>query len=163
MPREDELMRLALNYSDDIDQAREDLAALALTRGLAVKEERLLRYTELAESWEDAAVDGVPIIVKVDDPLNPGTSIPIEIGRQLDPKAAKVYQDTLKAIKEEVEPLGLALIVPPSDPWGQLLTKLSQQAEASNQGQPTSEQSTSPQSQLMKQVDTSKSDHPPKK
>lgn len=104
-PSDDLLMRIAVEYSDDIEAAREQLAEMVFARGLATKPERLTRLTELAESWEARA--------------------------QAEPKAASVYLKTLDQIRAEVEPLGWLLSSPKSDPWGQLLGELRDSARTS--------------------------------
>ena len=104
---EKELMRLSIAYADDVEQARREISEMVLERGLASKSERVLRLSELAESWEDRAHTEV--------------------------KAAGVYQRTLKQIHDEVEPLGLTIVVPSSDPWGQLMLELK---EARSQSTP---------------------------
>jgi len=159
VPREDELMRLALDYSDDVEQVREDLAAMALTRGLAAKEERILRLTEMAEAWEGDAIDGTPIYEDVMDPTtNQPTGRKVMVGTIKDPRAAKVYLDTIKQVKEEVEPLGLQLLVPPSDPWGKLLLELQEASQ-----QQMSQQSTNLERQLQQKAESSEEDQPDQK
>lgn len=103
-PSDNVLMRIAVAYSSDIEQAREDIAEMALTRGLAAKEERVSRLNMLAESWETKAAT--------------------------EPKAAAVYLRTLKQIQEEIEPLNIRIRLPVGDPWGELLQQLKESAQS---------------------------------
>lgn len=105
VPSADELIRLTMDYATDIEQARADISKLVLERGLALKEERLLRLTELAEAYEKPAVGG-------------------------NVKSAGVYLRTLKQIQEEVEPLGMLLIHPELDPWGRMLLSLREASQS---------------------------------
>ena len=95
---EQELMRLSIAYADDVEQARREISEMVLERGLASKTERVLRLSELAESWEDRA--------------------------HSEAKAAGVYMRALKQVHEEIEPLGLTVLIPTSDPWGKLISDL---------------------------------------
>jgi len=101
-PSEQELLRLSVAYADDIDKARGEVAELALSRGLAVKAERVLRLGELAEEWEE--------------------------GAKTDPKAAGVYLKTLDQINKEIEPLHIHINLPKDDPWVQLMESLRESA-----------------------------------
>lgn len=94
------LLQGAVQYSDDIEEYRKELGRQAINAGAARKEERIRRLSELAEEWEDAA--------------------------KANPKAAGVYLRTLDQIREETEPLGLAVPVDKADPWKMLLQQLAQ-------------------------------------
>jgi hypothetical protein len=83
-----------------IEAIRAEIAERALTQGIASKEERLTRLQELADSWESSATSGQST------------------------KAANTYLNVLKAVRDEVEPLGLVLHLPPGDPWARLMNDL---------------------------------------
>lgn len=97
-PTETELLQIASYFGKDVEALRDQMAEQVLTTGLGRKEERVRRLGELAEEWEERA--------KISD------------------KAAKVYQNTLKQIQNETEPLGIRVIIPKDDPWYQLMQQL---------------------------------------
>lgn len=93
------LLRGGVQYAEDIEKVRKELAENAVQVGLARKEERIRRLGELAEAYEEPAIKG-------------GT------------KAAGVYLKTLSQIQSETEPLGLKVAMDEEDPWMLLLKKL---------------------------------------
>jgi hypothetical protein len=98
VPTDQVLLTLAVQSGDDIRRVRQEITQAAYEQGLSQRAVRIMRLNMLAEEWEDAA--------------------------RTDPKAAKVYLDSLKSIREETEPLALDVFLPRSDPWAQLLTEL---------------------------------------
>jgi hypothetical protein len=92
------ILQGAVLYADDIETYRKEIGKLAVNTGLARKEERLRRLSELAESWEEPAKENT--------------------------KAAGVYLKTLDQIKEETDPLGHIVPVDKDDTWLQLLQQL---------------------------------------
>jgi len=105
VPTEMDLLKLAIRYSDDVELVRQNLARDVLTRGLARKEERILRYTEMAESLEDAAMSGMNL------------------------KASEAYRRVLRDVREEVDGLNIKILLP-GDEWAQLLQGLKEKADS---------------------------------
>jgi ribonucleotide reductase alpha subunit len=101
-----ELLRYMDRYAPDIMAYQEQADQITLTTGLAKKEERVARLSELAEELEDDALKG-------------------------NPKLAPIYLRTLKQIQEEMEPLGINVSLPPNDPWRILLENLREVAQRS--------------------------------
>lgn len=101
VPNEQQLLQFAVRYADDIDGIRQQLAEDVLRAGLAKKEERVRRLSEVAEVLEPAAMDGANL------------------------KATESYRRVLKDIRDETDPLGLTIILP-DDRWAQLLTDLNE-------------------------------------
>jgi len=97
-PTDQQLMQLATLYADDIDGYRRQLSKDTLSRGLAIKSERIRRLAELAETWETKA--------------------------QLETKSAGVYLSALKQIQSETDAIGFTGVLPEDDKWGQLLLSL---------------------------------------
>ncbi len=124
VPSQQQLLTLAVRYSDDVDQIREDMERQHLTTGLARKGERVRRLSELAENIEPTAMrEATP-----EHPLN------------LD--AMDMYRKIVKDIQGEIEPLNIKFISP-DDPWALLLKRLSDEREHSNpQMLPDSDPST---------------------
>ena len=127
VPNEQQLLQFAVRYADDIDGIRQQLAEDVLRAGLAKKEERVRRLSEVAETLEPAALDGVNL------------------------KAVESYRRLLKDIRDETDPLGLTIILP-DDRWHLLLTDLSEKQpslEATPPEPTPSEESESVQPQEM--------------
>jgi uncharacterized protein YjaZ len=93
-----ELLLGAVQYAPDVEQVQRQLAESAFKRGLAKKDERVRRLSELAEKWEDKA--GV------------------------EAKAAGVYLRTLDQLKEETVGIGQTVPLDEDDPWAKLLKQL---------------------------------------
>jgi hypothetical protein len=104
VPSEQQLLRLAVDYAPNIEEVREELAQDTLTRGLARKEERVRRLSEMAESIEGQAQSGANL------------------------KASEMYRRALRDIKDEMEPIAIPIILP-DDKWAQLLSGLREKRE----------------------------------
>lgn len=120
VPTEQELVRIAVEEGDDINRLRGELEEIAYSRGVASKAVRMDRLNRLAEGLEPAAMGG-------------------------DTKAATALINTLKQAREEIDPLGLRLILPKDDPWAELLTDLRETAQKRlSLEEPTSEDKSDP-------------------
>ena len=95
------LLRIAIDYGQQIEDMRKEIARRVINVGLARREERMLRLTELVEELEPS------------------------IGES--PRAAMIYVKALEQLRRESEALGIRSEVPEDDVWHSLLTKLSRQ------------------------------------
>ena len=134
LPTEQDLLTLAVRYSNDIEQVRSDLAKDALRAGLARKEERVRRLSESAEAIEDQVMSGMNL------------------------KATETYRKILSSIHDEVEPLHL-VIISPDDPWALLLTNLKKTRDST----PTPSVKTQSTLNSPKSTSTSEQDRVPTK
>jgi len=105
VPTEQDLLKLAALYSDDIEKVRAELAKDTLSRGFARKEERILRLSIAAENIEPAALSGLNL------------------------KATEMYRRLIKDVAVEVEGLNIRILTP-DDPWAQLLNNLKEKADS---------------------------------
>lgn len=99
------LLQMSVEHGLEIEEMRREIARRVLNIGLARKEERIMRLTELAESLEDSS----------------GGS----------PKSTALYLHTLEAIRKETENIGIRTEIPETDDWRMLLTKLAESRTSS--------------------------------
>lgn len=127
VPTEQDLLRLAALYAEDIEKVREELAKDTLQRGLARKEERISRLTQAAETIEPQVMDGTNL------------------------KATEMFRRLIKDIATEVDGLNIRIMMP-DDPWALLLIDLKERAALPGTTQstllPTKANSTSESDQV---------------
>jgi len=101
-----------VQFGADIGKLQMEIGQAALYTGLADKRVRIARLNRLAERIEPAEEEEISL------------------------KKVKSYLDIVKAIKDEVEPLGIRVYVSDEDPWVKILSEmkhLDQAAELSKE------------------------------
>jgi len=101
-------------YAESVDAIRGELAESALTKGLALRSERVRRTSELAEAYEGDALS------YMDDKgvYHPGST-----------KAAGVVLKAYDQIADEMEEIGLQEEVVREDPWYKILKQMAPQEQ----------------------------------
>ena len=92
------IVKAAFELKDQIHTLRVQAAEDVLSRGVARREERVIRLNELAESWEERA--------------------------QTETKAAGVYLKVLGQVAEETSEWSMSEYAMRNDPWANLLRNL---------------------------------------
>lgn len=120
-PEEHHLLKFYNDYAKDIDQYRQEVAQRVMSTGLARKESRIQRLTNIVEEWEERAA--------------------------ADPKAANVYLKTLEQLRRETQELNLNVLTP-DDPWYLIVVQLNQLSDNPTPGV-TSPQLTPPSEDIV--------------